>query len=114
MTMSDQVPITNHTNEPTYVLGKRLQPGETRHFERATLPAYLRDGKKEKEQPENPNDPLLDILFGTVPEVTKALPGLSLKELDILEEAEKSNLKMSRAGVITAISEARLVLAGES
>ena len=110
--MSEQIPVTNEKKEPIYINGKRIQPGETRHFHADDLPPYLRKpgGINHGDTPK-PQGSLLDILDGNVGQVVEALAGLSSEELDTLEAAEEAG--NTRKGVMKAIAEARLALASD-
>lgn len=103
-----RIPYTNTTDAPAYVAGILIQPGETRMVEALQLakPAPMPAAAP---APDAPPPVLLDILDGSVKDITSALPQLSAEQLDELETAEQNG--KTRKGVLEAIAAARIELA---
>jgi len=102
-----EVPFANKEDHAVHIGNKMVPPHETRMVDPSMLPnAHESHGRV---APETPSDPLLDILDGTIAEITEALPGLSDEELNRLEQAEKDG--NTRKGVEKAIAEERLTRA---
>lgn len=103
-----RIPYTNTTDAAAYVAGILIQPGETRMVEALQLaePAPM---PATKPAPSAPVPVLLDILDGSVKDITAALAELSAAQLDELETAEQNG--KTRKGVLEAIAAARIELA---
>lgn len=82
--MQKLIPIENTGTSPMYVAGVAIQPGETRVFSEAELPVYLRPVAAIAEDLAPAallEDPLAELLAGSVPSIVKKLPALSDEDL---------------------------------
>jgi len=103
--MSKKIPVHNSGDTVLPVGPYFVQPGDTRMIEEHFVPASLRPGEAPQEAPAEV-DPVLDILDGSVPQVTEKLAGLSDPELQRLKQAEENG--KTRQGVMKAIAEEEL------
>ena len=97
--------VTNDTPNMMYVAGMMIAPGEGREVEVAedALPEV-------EEVVADPDEPLRDLLKGTVAGVTAALDGLSADTLTRLQVLEAEGEK-PRKGVMEALGNALIALA---
>lgn len=105
------VPYTNTGINNAHIGGKVIEPGETREVDETLIPGYGQPVAEAENAEDIPN-PFVDILAGSVKEVTAALVDLELglEQLDELEALETSAEK-PRKGVLEAIDNRRLELA---
>ena len=96
--------VTNDTPNMMYVAGMMIAPGEGREVEVAedALPEV-------EEVVADPDEPLRDLLKGTVAGVTAALDGLSAETLVRLQDLEFAD--KNRKGVMEALGNALIALA---
>jgi len=107
-----EVPVTNNHDYTIHVGGKSIPPDETRMVDESMLPDAPERMNSEALPEQETVDPLLQILDHSIPDLGDIVPGLSLEELDALEQAENNG--KTRKGVLTLIAEARLALASGS
>lgn len=107
-----KIPVHNKGAMPIYVGAAMVLPGETRHFDEQDVPSHLRPKPAEEAKPEEPNDPLAELLLCNVKEVTAALAGLSTAEVERLGELEQTG--QARKGVLSAVGELLLTRAAQA
>lgn len=98
-TQPEMEAVTNEKAFTIYRNGVAILPGETKHFPAPPRPVEVAPAT-------DPHAELLAILDGKVAEVLAALPGLSLAQIDVLEQAEQDG--NTRKGVMEGIAAERL------
>ena len=97
--------VTNETANMMYVGGRMIAPGEGREVDVADdAPPVV------EEAVADPDEPLRELLKGTVAGVTAVLDGLSLETLQRLQVLEAEGEK-PRKGVMEALADAQIKLA---
>lgn len=94
--------VTNDTDKPKYVGDILIPPGGTRLVE------VLEESAEETAAPADPLDVLRAMLAGKVTDITAALPGLSVFQIDNLLVLEREKGEKARSTLVTALEAAAL------
>lgn len=98
-----QIAYYNDKPYPVHVGGKMILPGHCREVDAAAVQIPV--ATAEAAGPEQ-GDSVLDLLDGSVKDITAALPGLSEADLDQLEAAEQAG--KTRKSLLEALAAERL------
>lgn len=99
-----KVSYTNTGKTAQHIGPVCVMPGDTREVDPRDLPDYRPEPAAAPAT--DPHAELLAILDGKVADVLAALPGLSLAQIDVLEQAEQDG--NTRKGVMEGIAAERL------
>lgn len=108
----DDVPVSNPSGMMMYVGGHMIPPGETRLLPAHHVPEHLWPAAAPAEAAP-PDDPLADLLKGTVKSIAESLPFLDDDELMEAEGLEALR-ESPRKGVLEAMAAERLKRASAS
>lgn len=97
--------VKNDGKNPLPCAGRLIPPGEGLSIDEKEAPPHLRPQQAAPEQ-QPPQDPILALINGKVPEIADALPALSDGDLMKLKEAEEDG--KNRLGVMKAVAEEEL------
>ncbi|HLP97483.1 MAG TPA: hypothetical protein VK149_03460 [Sideroxyarcus sp.] len=99
----NKIPVHNKTAMPMYVGATMILPGETRHFDEHEVPHHLRQKQEEEQSAPALNNPLADLLKGSVAEVVAALAGMNAADIERVGDLEQQG--KARKGILSAIAE---------
>jgi hypothetical protein len=102
-----KIPVTNTTKMPIYVGASMIQPGETRHFEEADVPDYLRPPKAAEPEAPAAGDPLAELLTNGVKKIEERFGDLTDDQLQTLGAME-SRTESPRSTLLKAIEEEQI------
>lgn len=111
--MEKRIWIHNPNKTPMHVGSDIVPPGETKDFPESRVPRHLRPAEPVKEQPaaSTINETLVELLKGSVKNISAALTDMSTAEVEMVGEMEQKG--QNRKGVLAAVSTLLLARAAD-
>lgn len=107
-----KIPFYNDADHMVFMGGVMVPPGETRLVDESLLqPASAPAAEDDDGTTDHIQDKLVELLKNKQDDVLKALPDLSLEEVELLGDLEQAG--QARKGILGAVAERLLASAAE-